>query len=270
MIIKTEQEVDCISYDYKGNLVYGCYHHENNIREGIICFNIEKEIFIKTSGTFNIIHHNNLLYAANVSDITIYNNNNNIHSISTQQMNTSIDIAHGIISVSQSNGFLCIYDENLNKIHESNLSNDILWTTRMMDRVILVGGEDEHLYMIDSKSNTKIKEINRSGVVTSMLYEDYLLYVGSYDEHVNIYDIRNYKLLKRIKIGGGVWKITKLGDGFILACMYEGVKVYDKDWKMIKNYKTESIAYGLSVHGNQIAFSSFYDKIMHIEEWNHS
>ncbi|KAH9411901.1 hypothetical protein HK407_02g03460 [Ordospora pajunii] len=143
------------------------------------------------------------------------------------------------------------------------IGEEPIWVVEAYGDGIACGSEDGMLRFVDTRSWTVHQQMKRKSGVTSIYHAGNYAYVGSYDEHIEIVDRRKYDVIRRIYVGGGVWRICYSDGMHFVACMHEGLKVYGDDFSLLKHYATESIAYGLALSHDVIAFTSFYDKKIH-------
>lgn len=160
-------------------------------------------------------------------------------------------------------------------------------TSIISDDIVFSGGDDSLLIGYDIRSGTKcfISKEHTAGVTSLNLHPSkYLLASGSYDEDVCIWDLRNLKNpLIKLGTGGGVWRLKwhSKEDWLLAACMHNGMHVLSLH-ESVNGYQLfndcdfmnhDSMAYGsdwsnFSDKKNLIVSCSFYDKSVHLWEWN--
>lgn len=251
--IQAEGEISSIILD-NDKTIYSTYNYENNIRTGGIF--IENNLFMETSGTFQIAKFHNSLFAANSKDIVIFKDS--IIKLETSHMNTCFH-SDDYIYVGQSNGLVTIYDYFLNKQSIINIcGGHIIWCVQKLRNYLLCGCDCGNFIIYDTLNNTN-QCIKRKSGITCIFIQNEKIYVGGYDSFVVEYDFC-FKEIKRNNVGN-VWRIVSMDDNKLaLACMYDGVKIVNIDFKVIEEYATKSIAYGLDFNNNVLVFSDFYEK----------
>ena len=262
--IDTKFPVDSLILTEK-YIISGSYMYSEGKREGEITYydlelKNETKLF-KTSGTFNIKQYDEMLIAANASDISIIINDK-VNKIDSS-MNTDIEYEKNIFTTTD-DGNIQKFDF-CNLLKQIKISNEVLWTIKSESNIIYTGGDDSILYFFDVRDEDIKKIYKKEGVLTCIEKNDNYLFVGGYDGMVDIIDIRTHSIVNKIKTGA-LWRIKKREKYFVAACMYEGIKLYSLDWDVAKVNKTESICYDGNVFDNKIVFSSFYDKKIFIDE----
>jgi len=111
----------------------------------------------------------------------------------------------------------------------------------------------------------KINKKRRDGII-DFLFADNKVYVSSYDDNVIEYDEGTLEELGTHEKIGSCWKMIEDGDLIYAACMYEGLKVFSRDFKELACVKTNSICYGLCVEKNRLLYSSFYDDDVYVAD----
>lgn len=265
--IETRFPVDALVYTPHG-LAAGSYHYCEGERLGDVAFYNEDEETLDTKGTFDIDYRDGILAAANTESVTFYNiDTKETTTHCTAYMNTYIthgdEMNTGVFIASTFAGNVDLYND-MRLSDTIRVSEDTVWVSEMYGSLLVSGCEDGKLVFTDYNAKSNISTMRRESGVTSLYRMGDLLLVGSYDENIEVVDIRKYEVVKRVRVGGGIWRIEQMNDKLYASCMYEGVKVLDKDFETVKVIPTGSIAYGLAVNQDEVAFSSFYDRKIHI------
>jgi len=256
------QQVDCILESDRG-IILCSYSCEDGVRKGkiehidVVTMNVIEEI--STSGTLDAFYHSGILYAANSQDITAYKDFKPLNKIETNALNTFV--SHGDnVYVSNILGEISIFDFDLCLITKIHVSKEPIWIVRQYKNYLFFGDESGvcYRYDLDRKEHIVIGD-KRKGIIEIFFNENTLL-VGSYDNNLEIYDIDSLKLLETKKNVGSLWRIRKYLGFFICACIYDGLKIFDKNFSLLYSYKTDSLCYGLCLKSNFVFFSSFYEK----------
>ncbi|EOB14488.1 hypothetical protein NBO_27g0045 [Nosema bombycis CQ1] len=219
---------------------------------------------VRTTGTFDLNNFGTLIVAANSKDLTLFDEDlNEIKKIRTKTFNTKISIKDNLIVVSNGLGNINIYDKELDLIKNLKLSEDILWIVEAHDKFVYCGGEDCNLYVLNIDDLSIKYQIKFNEGITSLCFENDHFLVGSYDQ--NIYKINyNGQIFNKKYIGGGVWRIEKMGADYVVSCMYEGCKILDNQLDVIKTYQSEPLIYSLAVINGKIFFNSFYERVLYV------
>lgn len=250
--IVTEQEVSSIIFS-NDDIIFGTYHLENEMKTGQIYKN--NHLICETSGTFQIIETGNSIYSVNNKDIMKISEK--VLKIDTDNINTSIynDVN---IFISQSGGSILILDQNFNIQKNIKLCSDhIIWIVKKYDDFLLAGCDCGNFIIYNLKNETKKIIKRNSGVISIHKKNNYFL-VGSYDGFLNIYN-NDFEEVNKLPLGN-VWRIIDIEDNLGLACMYDGVKLIDQNYEIIKTFETKNIAYGIDYDKNRLVFSDFYEK----------
>lgn len=97
----------------------------------------------------------------------------------------------------------------------------------------------------------------RNSGITSIYSKDGIILVGAYDGKLIEYD-KVYKQKQEHDLGN-VWRIVQIEDNLGLSCMYDGVKIIDTNYNIIKTYETKSIAYAIDYNQDRLVFSDYYE-----------
>lgn len=248
------------------NIVLGSYDHENGKREGRILFldKNTKDIVYEhsTSGTLSLFARENTIFAANASDVAIYKDNVLVKKIETESLNTSIFVSD-FIYVTDISGNLSIYDENLNLIKLIKISTEPLWIVKEIEKHIFVGSEDGMAYCYFGE-NVKIIGKKRLGILDFVKINKHL-YISSYDDCIEVYEFSTFEFIKRIDKIGSAWKIIHKNSLLYCSCIYDGVKIFDCDFNLIKSFPTKTICYGICLSEKELIWASFYEQCLF---WN--
>lgn len=215
----------------------------------------------ETSGTFNIQKHGNIVFSANADDIAMMSLDglDVLRCYKTDSMNTDLAVSANSLSTTTTCGSVRVFDLLLNPLDEHKVSREVLWSVSCHDGVLYAGGDDKRVYEWDFRCATHRCIVTRKDVVTMVVVRDNLLYLGSYDKGIAVYDRRNHQMLCTKDVGGA-WRMGVDGEAIFVACIYDGVKVFDREWNLVERFRTDSIVYAVDMRGGVLAFSSFYDQ----------
>ncbi|ADM11786.1 uncharacterized protein Eint_070220 [Encephalitozoon intestinalis ATCC 50506] len=256
--------IDCLCCTSSALIAGGYLFHEET-RSGKIYFydleSMEIQDEFETSGTLDIKINAQTLYSANSRDVSAINiGSKSIIKTDTRDINTYLEINGDEVFVSDIGGRVSVYDKDITVRKVVKLGEAPIWVLKGRCKELMCGSEDGELRFVDMRTWSEHHRMKRaSGVISIYEHLEYL-YVGSYDEHIEIVDKRMYEVVRKVKVGGGVWRIFEKDKTFFLSCMYEGLKVCDGDLNIVKEFPTNSIAYGLASSDKELFFTSFYDK----------
>lgn len=265
-------EVDSIQ-ENATHIVLGSYHYEEGERTGKIQLinkatkNIEKEMH--TTGTLDVSVLNERIYAANGSDVSCYKDESLLKKVSTTHLNTYISTNSAILEylcISDTGGNITFYDMSLKVLGAQNLFKDAIWVNSIMDSKVYAGSEDGSLCMYDTETGQSTRILKRASGIIDIMNEDGMMYISAYDDRVEGLDLRSGKIEKVADNTGSLWRMRRSGDFIHTASMYDGYKLFDREFNMICSHKTDSICYGLLVSNNGVLWSSFYDKSIFVSQ----
>lgn len=255
--------------DTETHVIAGCYHYDHGQRTGKIVF-INKESLsitaeIETAGTLSLAIAHGLLYAANSDGLTVYDRGTLVRELRTDFINTHVTYGTRLI-VTDTGGWMSLYDADLQLVERVRISSDALWAAREIAGRIFIGSEEGWAYVYDTTDHTADRSAvrfgsRRSGILDFLLLDDRLL-VSSYDGNLECFDLDSLEYRERIEGVGALWKIIREGDAIYAACVYDGVRIFDPDFRLLKHIPTESICYALLLDGPRIFWSSFYENCL--------
>lgn len=251
-IVETSKHMVIASYDYekdqrKGNIFF----LDKNTKESVKTYD--------TTGTLHIFSKYDMIYCANNQNITIYDENILLKRIETESMNTYI-YCGTFIYVTDISGCISIFDYSLNILNKIKISDDTLWVVKEFEDRIFVGSEDGCAFVIDIKTyDLKPIGTKRSGIIDFLKIDNNIL-ISSYDDNVEIYDFKNQSHIKKIENVGSCWKMIYSDNLIFAACMYDGLKIFNREFKLVKSIKTDTICYGLCISKSEVYWSCFYGK----------
>lgn len=259
-VINLKYPVDCIFESYK-YIVACCYLHEDTNRSGIVYF-IEKNTFkivdsIATTGTLQGCCDGDRIYLANVNNVSLFHENQPIKTYNTDSFNTYIYMQDDIY-VSDISGNIRIFDRELNQISLINGSSEPIWVVkRHMDRIYF-GDEAGFSYYFHCDTN-QIKQIGkqREGIIDIIFRNGEVLF-SSYDGNIECYDIETLSLTRKIENIGALWKMIEYKDMIIASSIYDGLMIFDSEFKEIDQIKTETICYGICCINDVVLWAPFY------------
>ncbi|KAF9763280.1 Diphthine methyltransferase [Nosema granulosis] len=274
-IYNLNENVDVI-VSYEDAVYFGSYDLEEGNKYGKIIKirtkdlverdppDLEIDTSTPTTGTFDIIIWGSSLVSANTKDISLYDKDLNLlQNTHTTSYNTFLASDGDFLFVSDGDGYITVYNDNLEKTICSKVSSDTLWVVGVHDGCVYCGGEEGVLYILKKSNLSVIDTINTGCGITSLYFEDGFFLLGSYDEH--IYHIEyDLKIIKKTKIGGGVWRIIKKEHQYVLSCMYEGVKIVDSDLNILSTLETGPLIYSLALIDDYVVFNTFYDRKLYL------
>lgn len=264
---ETRYPVDSLIVDE--NVIAGCYSYQDGVRTGevvlidLACGNTL--LSTDTSGTFNIAKCKNMIFVANASDVSLMRLKTLevVKCHETSSMNTDICVSAAVICTT-SDGRAVVYDGTLRLQSNYSISREILWCVSAREKVAYVGGDDGQVYRIDIRLGNSCTVLKKKGVVTMLNIHGDLLYVGLSDGTIEAYDVRNYKGMLSKNVGS-VWRM-RIGDEKIcVACVHDGVKVFDMSWNLMRNICTSSMVYAAEIKEDYVIFTSFYEKKIFVD-----
>lgn len=270
---ETEMPIDCLVSSSQG-LAAGGYSLADGKRTGKIYFygedmRIKGEV--ETSGTLDMKVGNEVLYAANSRDVCMVALcDGGTATVQTDCINTYVSLADGSVVVSGLDGVVRVFDESLRSMDSIRIGDSPVWVSEVFGGELVSGSEDGSMCFVDVRSGRRHGEMQRGSGITSLHMENDCLYVGSYDEHIEVVDRRNLCVIRKVHVGGGVWRILRIGERFYVACVYEGMKVLNASLDVVEEHKTESIVYALAAarfrmeETDAVLFASFYDRKVHM------
>ncbi|VDM55290.1 unnamed protein product, partial [Angiostrongylus costaricensis] len=132
-----------------------------------------------------------------------------------------------------------------------------VWTCASNGNLVCTGGEDATLKIWDVRDHSAIQQHSEfsAGVTFS----------GWEGDHVRLLTTGRYKLSVMIlgfQTAGGVWHIENCERTYLVACMYGGWALFDKNLKLSLANKTagEQLLYGVTmISDRSIVYTSFND-----------
>lgn len=252
--------VDCIVD--AGNAVVLCsYKYDSGIREGRLQF-VDKEsmsllVEIPTSGTLHAFCQNGRLYCADSRAITAVQGQEIVASLETKSLNTYVSGGDHVYAASTS-GEIMILSSDLELVDSIQVSCEPIWVVKQFGDCLYFGDESGCCYRYNLACRSHVQIGKRRLGILDIFFDNGLIHVSSYDGNLEMYCLRTLEL-REIKHTGPLWRIEKAGCVFVCACMYEGMKVLDRDFKLLAARKTGSICYGLCIVSQRVLWSSFYD-----------
>lgn len=254
--------IDCILET--DNFIVLCgYLYLNTNRSGCLYFQ-DKTTFeiihmVETSGTLHACYKNSKLYLANSSDISIYKENVLITKKTTKSFNTYVCVDK-YIYVADESGSITVYDDNLDQIDIISISKEPIWVAKVYENFLYFGNEMGFCYRFELETG-KYETIGdkRLGII-DILVDSNNLIISSYDDNIEIFDKETLQIRRKILKTGSLWKILKLDDFFVCSSIYDGVKLFSKDFETLQQIKPSTICYGIHLIKNKLLWADFYDK----------
>ncbi|KAI6186862.1 hypothetical protein M3Y98_00179400 [Aphelenchoides besseyi] len=164
------------------------------------------------------------------------------------------------VAITDESGALRVYERanstvifDLPKAHEVYGQSVNAWSCEFLNSNIIVsGGDDDQMKFWDLRvGGNKPTQISRShsgGVVRIRKFGDNQLFTGSYDETFRCFDVRKFdEPLEHIKLDGGVWDFQVQEDRILIANMYGGWSIVDRQLRLNHHQPmTNSLVYGLT------------------------
>ena len=88
--------------------------------------------------------------------------------------------------------------------------------------------------------------------------------VSSYDENLLVYEPSSQEMLEKYQKVGNLWRIIQKDEHIISSCIYDGVRIFDLNYNLQKNIKTESICYAICLMDTKLVWAPFYSNCI---EW---
>lgn len=265
LVKKFEYPVDAIA-EYSNYIIICSYSLDGNIRTGKIQMldktnlNVLHEIL--TTGTLHAIVIKNKIFAANSRNISLYEDLELKSCYKTKSLNTFLIADDTFIYSSNINGEINIFDHELTSISVLKITEHPIWILKKYGDYLFIGDESGSLFKYDSTNNKCSKILKREYGIIEIYFENQKLILCTYGNFVEIFNLDNFECLKRIETGSSIWRISRHKEFYVCACMYDGLKVFDVDFNLIKTFQTDSICYGLCMVESNAIFSSFYEKIV--------
>ncbi|KAI5148682.1 hypothetical protein ENBRE01_0474 [Enteropsectra breve] len=261
--LKLSENIDAIA-ETDEFVVIGSYNYAaDGKRTGSVQF-LDKEThtvsaYFPTSGTLSIAVHDNLVYAANCGSLEVYSSKGKIKEVSTETINTYIFCGPEIL-LADVTGKISIFNYNFELENEIKPSDAPVWIVKEIEGVIFFGTESgsSYAYKKDKREIFNFSK-DRLGILDFVKSEN-VLYVSSYDDAIMSYSFDTFQKLDEIKNVGSLWKIIKSGNRFYCSSIYDGLKIFDSEFKLLSSIATESICYAICLPSNNLLYwASFYD-----------
>jgi len=261
-VLKLETPIDFL-VETDEHLVACGYVFEQNTRHGGIYFLDKRTLVLlssrETTGTLQACYSRGILYTANASDITAFVGFDKVASYPTAVLNTCIATDGCDVYVGNINGDIRIFDAELRLKAEVHISRNPIWTMKIADERLYLGDEGGcmSIYRLADGAIDRIED-GREGII-DILIDQETLRVSSYDEDLVIYDKKSLVEIKRHKRVGALWKMIQIGDYIVSSCIYQGVRIFDLDFKLLRSIETESICYGVCCLGSRLVWAPYYN-----------
>lgn len=108
--------------------------------------------------------------------------------------------------------------------------------------------------------------------VTHVIQEGESLVTGSFDGKMRFFDRRRLgELVSAVDVGGGIWRVIKRGDNFLVALfqeqVYKRLEIEEGKAKVLEILEGNgSLAYGMDWREKRIVTLSYYDKVVQVFE----
>lgn len=262
MITKAyELPVDCI-LAIDEEIAICSYSLCNGIRKGKIQIIDPTDMMVRkevsTSGTLDAIYSDGILYTANSQDITSYSNLKIKKQLKTEAINTYIHRDDNIY-VANTNGEILVLDYELTLLNKINITKNPIWIIKKFENYLFFGDEAGFCYRYDLENNICCCFGDQRDGIIYIFFENDNVIISSYDSQIYIFNVFTLELNEIKKNVGALWRIHKYENHFYCSAIYDGLKIFDQKFNLIRSYKTESICYAIFLNLNKIFFSSFYD-----------
>ncbi|OQS54332.1 hypothetical protein EHP00_1037 [Ecytonucleospora hepatopenaei] len=177
-----------------------------------------------------------------------------------------------------------VFSEGNNCFFVKSYEKQPIWYMKSTGKELFYGDESGNLFSINLKDfkNYKI-HMFLSGVINIFFKkpeekmknnenDDFILCCTTYDGDVAFFN-RNNKNLFQIEHTlktKGIWRMqrTKVNDRNISICsaIYDGLVIMSDTFRVLVQYKVESIVYGICLHKNTIIFADFYKKQIFVSQ----
>lgn len=260
-VLELGTPIDCL-VETDRHLVACGYVHKENTRHGGVYFldkqTLELLSFKQTTGTLQACYSNGILYTANVSEITAFSGLNEVSKCTTTTLNTCI-AADGDVYVGDIGGNVKILDAQLGLKADIHITDNPLWVVKVADGQLYLGDEGGcvFIYNLEDGSVSRIED-GRLGIIDIAVDRE-TLSVSSYDEDVVIYDKGSLVEIKRHKKVGTLWKMIQRDTCIVSSCIYQGIRIFDLDFRLLKSIDTESICYGICCLGEKLVWAPYYN-----------
>lgn len=260
--LEIDMPIDCIIESQKFFVCCG-YQYLNNERGGCLYF-LDKNNFkiidsVATTGTLHAFFKENKIFVANSRDISIFEENNLLIKYPTHSINTYVFV-DDYIYVADEKGCITVFDFNLTVIKTISITKEPVWIVKSSENYLYFGNEAGECfrYSIQSDSFCRIGK-KRLGIIDIVIDSD-SLFISSYDDNVEVFDRHTLELKKKSAKLGSLWKILKHGNFFICSAIYEGLKIFNSEFELIKQIPVKTICYAIHLSDNRIIWADFYNK----------
>lgn len=253
--------IDCI-VETDNAMVLCSYEHSNGDREGKLQFvdkdTMEVKFEVPTSGTLHALYQDGRVYCADSRAIVALQDRRVIARLETESLSTYVSGGDHIY-VANTSGEIRVLDADLRLVERINVSSEPVWVAKQFRSYLYLGDESGCCYRFSRDSGTHAQIGKKRLGILDIFFDNESILISSYDNNLEIYCLNTLELRETKKQTGSLWKIEKVGNVFVCACTYEGMKVFDEDFNLLRTYRTSSICYGLCIASGRVFWSSFYD-----------
>lgn len=262
-IVQLEMPIDYL-LETDSCVVACSYEFKDDARRGGLYFldkdNLTLLFFKETSGTLCACYNNGVLYTANAKDISAFNGFDLIAIRTTPELNTCIAIDKDLYA-----GNICgsirVFDSGLNEKKEVKITTNPIWTIKARDGVLYVGDEAGSLFIYDEADGSVSRIVDRESKkgLIDIIVSDKTFAVSSYDEDLIVYSKAHHHQIIKYESVGALWKMIQWEQCVVSSSIYGGVRIFDKDYNLIKLIETETICYGICIVGKKLVWAPYYN-----------
>lgn len=258
--INLEKPVDFL-LETDNHIVACAYQFKENERSGALYFLNKETLELvskgETSGTLQAFYKDGILYTANASNVSAFKETKELHRYNTEALNTCIFV-EDFVYIGNVNGNIIIFNRELEKLSVLHLLENPIWVLKVHCGIAYIGDEagtvlaynltDKSIHVIDKRAMGIIDIFIINGTIA----------VASYDEDLVIHDLNTFKVVKKHLKIGTLWKIIQKGNFIFASCIYQGLKIFDLQFNLLKAVLTESICYAVCCTDRQLIWAPYY------------
>lgn len=249
-LIETDEHLVACGYEFRGDTRTGALYFLNKETLDVL-------LARETSGTLQASFNDGTLYVANAADVYAFIGFDVVARHDTPALNTCIFVDDNVY-VGSTNGSISIFDKHLSKKAEVALSNDPIWAVKVLSGILYAGDEAGRVFVYDILEGAiaKVHE-KRLGIIDIFRHKGCIA-VSSYDEDLVLYDPDTLKAIGRCNKVGALWKTVQRGKFIVSSCIYQGLRIFDSQFRLLKTIDTETICYAVCCMDTKLVWAPYY------------